>query len=187
MTITSPETRPHTTAKSRTRLVLTGAAAAVLAVDVATKLAVVTWARSPLDLGPVRLHLMYNRGLALGIGYALPLQLIVALTAVAAIVVAAGAWTGRLGAPLPAGMFAGGAVANLADRLVGGSVVDFVDIGAWPVFNLADVALVLGLFLLTSAGNDRRRQRPEPRRLRPLPSGGETSGEETNRQRSTAE
>jgi signal peptidase II len=37
-----------------------------------------------------------------------------------------------------------GASGNLADRIIHGAVVDFVAIGRWPVFNLADVAIVAG-------------------------------------------
>jgi signal peptidase II len=37
-----------------------------------------------------------------------------------------------------------GASGNLADRVIHGAVVDFVAIGRWPVFNLADVAIVAG-------------------------------------------
>jgi signal peptidase II len=38
-----------------------------------------------------------------------------------------------------------GSLGNLADRLMHGAVVDFVAIGRWPVFNLADVAIVAGV------------------------------------------
>jgi signal peptidase II len=37
-----------------------------------------------------------------------------------------------------------GASGNLADRIIHGAVVDFVAIGRWPVFNIADVAIVAG-------------------------------------------
>jgi signal peptidase II len=42
----------------------------------------------------------------------------------------------------------GGALGNLLDRLRLGSVTDFIDVGAWPVFNLADASIVSGLCLL---------------------------------------
>ncbi len=42
----------------------------------------------------------------------------------------------------------GGAAGNLADRLRHGAVVDFIAIGRWPVFNLADAAIVSGIVLL---------------------------------------
>lgn len=40
-----------------------------------------------------------------------------------------------------------GASGNLVDRIIHGAVVDFVAIGRWPVFNLADVAIVAGAAL----------------------------------------
>ncbi|MBC7334904.1 MAG: signal peptidase II [Clostridia bacterium] len=42
----------------------------------------------------------------------------------------------------------GGAVGNLIDRLRTGCVTDFIDLRVWPVFNLADVAIVAGVVLL---------------------------------------
>jgi signal peptidase II len=53
---------------------------------------------------------------------------------------------------LPAGLLVGGALANLADRVREDAVIDFIDLPAWPTFNLADVAIVAGvasLILLT--------------------------------------
>jgi signal peptidase II len=48
----------------------------------------------------------------------------------------------------------GGATGNMLDRLRRGAIVDFVAIGPWPVFNLADAALVAGagLILLAAVG-----------------------------------
>ncbi len=46
------------------------------------------------------------------------------------------------------GLLLGGAVGNLWDRWVSGRVVDYVAIGPWPVFNLADSAIVVGVVLL---------------------------------------
>ncbi|MBF0254280.1 MAG: signal peptidase II [Candidatus Omnitrophica bacterium] len=44
-----------------------------------------------------------------------------------------------------------GAVGNLADRLRLGHVVDFIDVGFWPVFNLADSAITIGAALMALA------------------------------------
>ena len=42
----------------------------------------------------------------------------------------------------------GGAVGNLIDRAVAGRVTDFIDVHIWPVFNVADIALDVGVALL---------------------------------------
>ncbi|MGI9254913.1 MAG: signal peptidase II, partial [Thermomicrobiales bacterium] len=47
-----------------------------------------------------------------------------------------------------AGLTIGGALSNLADRARLGFVVDFVRIGAWPNFNVADAAICGGVVLL---------------------------------------
>jgi signal peptidase II len=43
------------------------------------------------------------------------------------------------------GVAFGGATGNLIDRLWRGKIIDFVDVRFWPVFNIADAAIVLGL------------------------------------------
>jgi len=45
------------------------------------------------------------------------------------------------------GMVIGGALGNLADRLLRGKVTDFLDLGWWPVFNFADVVIVTGVII----------------------------------------
>ena len=54
------------------------------------------------------------------------------------------------------GMILGGALGNLTDRIVrgpgiSGTVVDFIDFHVWPVFNLADSAIVIGAFVVVFA------------------------------------
>jgi signal peptidase II len=49
---------------------------------------------------------------------------------------------------LPAALLIGGALGNLADRVRDGAVTDFISLPAWPTFNLADVAIVVGVLLL---------------------------------------
>ena len=62
---------------------------------------------------------------------------------------------------LSLGMQLGGAAGNLFDRVRVGHVTDFIDIGPWPVFNIADSGIVIGiiilgyLFLTTSKKSER--------------------------------
>ena len=46
------------------------------------------------------------------------------------------------------GLILGGNIGNLIDRLRVGYVTDFIDVGIWPVFNVADAAITLGVALL---------------------------------------
>jgi signal peptidase II len=52
---------------------------------------------------------------------------------------------GTPGLWLPVGMVLGGAIGNLVDRARLGAVVDFIDPVLWPAFNLADMAIVIGI------------------------------------------
>jgi signal peptidase II len=57
---------------------------------------------------------------------------------------------------LPVGLILGGALGNLADRARDGAVVDFIDPIAWPAFNLADAAIVVGVLGLLYVAEVRR-------------------------------
>ena len=83
------------------------------------------------------------------------------------------------------GLQLGGALGNLVDRVRLGYVVDFIDVGAWPVFNLADSAIVVGLIgLLWTLATTKDKDAPEPEPMEdgvllPVASGeeGTMSGE----------
>ncbi len=53
---------------------------------------------------------------------------------------------------IAASLVAGGAMGNLLDRIVRGTVVDFVDFRFWPAFNVADSAISIGAVLLIVFG-----------------------------------
>jgi signal peptidase II len=63
---------------------------------------------------------------------------------------------------LPAALLLGGALGNLADRVRDGAVTDFISLPLWPTFNLADVAITVGvlLLLLDVERSDSRRGEP---------------------------
>lgn len=140
-------------------------AAAVVAADHLTKwLALRELSGRDVDLlGSLRLHLVFNNGSAFGIGSRFaPL---IALFAGVIVVVLLGAGRQLRGVPLVAtGAIVGGATGNLLDRvfrdgngILGGAVVDFVDLQWWPVFNVADVAITVGAVVLAlTAGREKR-------------------------------
>ena len=68
------------------------------------------------------------------------------------------------------GLQLGGALGNLIDRLRLGHVVDFIDVKFWPVFNVADSAIVIGVALLAIAFW--RQERAAARPPEPTPSSG---------------
>ncbi len=57
------------------------------------------------------------------------------------------------------GWILGGAFGNLTDRIIhSAGVVDFVDFRVWPVFNMADSAIVVGAIVVVLAGLGRKRE-----------------------------
>ena len=162
--MTTDET-PSRASPSNSRRVLVAVALAVIAVDLATK----AWASAALDAngidlpGPLDLRLAYNRGVAFSLLSDVPVSATIAITALATAVLAIAAWRGLLPS-IPAGLILGGALANLLDRLQGGSVVDLLHTGWWPTFNLADAFLTIGvvLLLIASVVPARNRQANSP-------------------------
>jgi signal peptidase II len=138
---------------------LLAAAAGVIAIDQLTKQwALAALAEGPVDVidGVLSLTLTYNSGGAFGLLQGLPGFFLVATVAVIGVIMI---WAHRLDDTrmiVPLGMVLGGGLGNLWDRIfrdTGGRVVDFIDLHVWPVFNLADSSIVLGvaLILLLSA------------------------------------
>ncbi len=128
-------------------------AALVLALDQLTKFVVLqTLARHqswPID-GFFRFTHVYNTGSAFGLFQDQNLVLLV--VSVIGIVVLGFIYgsqeqPGRL-MRVSIALMLGGAAGNLLDRAILGHVTDFIDVGPWPVFNLADSAIVTGLIAL---------------------------------------
>jgi signal peptidase II len=100
-------------------------------------------------LGPLGLTLSHNRGVAFGLAGGAGVPLIVLTVAALGVVAYLFARNPtRPGMWVAAGLLAGGAIGNLVDRVRAGEVTDYVDLLSWPPFNLADVAITLGVFVL---------------------------------------
>lgn len=148
---------PSTTGQRRLKLLL-AVAAVVLALDVVTKVAAVHLLvpNEPVPIigETVSWTLVRNSGAA----FSMATSYTWVLTLIATGVVGGIVWMGRrLVSPwwaLGLGLVLGGALGNLMDRLfrapgpLRGHVVDFLSIGWWPVFNVADSAVVCGAALL---------------------------------------
>lgn len=142
--------------RQASNLLLLAVAAVILAVDQTTKHLVQQHFgpcdSSPLPIAGDWLSLIYtcNRGAAFGIlANETLLFVLIALVVVAVIV----AYFRFLPANRPwlkvsLGLQLGGALGNLVDRVHQGYVVDFIWVKAWPVFNIADSCIVVGVLIL---------------------------------------
>ncbi|GAB2549697.1 signal peptidase II [Brachybacterium huguangmaarense] len=152
----------------RVRPSLSRAAAVLVAVVIALVIAVLDqwskhWAETALELHEpreaigelLRFHLLYNSGAAWGMGASITpvvtiVQMLICLGALVVVVrtVRSAAWAAALG------LVIGGALGNIHDRLLRppgpfrGEVVDFLRLPNWPVFNVADMAVVAGAILI---------------------------------------
>lgn len=128
-------------------------------------------------LGPLELTFVHNKGVAFGLAGGAGIGLV--LTTALALAVVAYLFARnptRPGMWVAVGLLAGGALGNLADRVRADAVTDFIHVGSWPAFNLADVAIsagVLLLVLLYVRDAEAERHRDEPGRQEET---GETDG-----------
>ncbi len=90
-----------------------------------------------------------NTGVAFGLASDVP-PLVLALLAslIVLLLLILGSRVKWRGSSLAIGLVLGGALGNLADRVLRGSVVDFIAVPYWPTFNLADAAITTGVVLL---------------------------------------
>jgi signal peptidase II len=120
--------------------------------------------RPPVEVIPsvVQLRFTTNPGGAFGLFGSVPGLFVAVSVLVIAAVVFASRDLPSTGSAVGLGLVLAGAVGNLTDRAIRGSgfsgeVVDFIDFHVWPVFNLADSALVIGaaVLLISTIRRDR--------------------------------
>ncbi len=143
--------------RRRAALLLFATSGLVYALDRLTKL----WAERALPGKPIEvirgvatLRYTTNSGGAFGLGKSAPWLFATATVVVAGVILFTATRHTRIVTAVALGLVLGGALGNLTDRLVrgdgivGGRVVDFIDLHVWPVFNLADASIVVGGLLL---------------------------------------
>jgi signal peptidase II len=155
----------------RGAVILFATAAGVFVLDRLTK----AWAERalsdhPIDLikGVLTLRFTSNSGGAFSLGQSAPWFFAAATLAVSALIVITAFRARSVLASVALGLVLGGALGNLADRVIRGPglrghVVDFIDVHVWPVFNAADSAIVIGAVLLacSSFRDDHAGAQPE--------------------------
>jgi signal peptidase II len=144
-----------------------GVAGAAVIADQVTK----AWAIDHLADGhadhviwTLQLNLAFNNGMAFGRGQGWgPLIGVLATLLVVVMLLSLGRQSGRV-ARLSTGLIIGGAIGNIADRafrgngFMHGSVVDFIDLQWFPIFNVADICINVGgaLMVIGFLMTDRR-------------------------------
>jgi signal peptidase II len=158
--------------------VLVAVALAVLVLDQVTK----AWAVATLAGEPpvevigewLRLTFVRNPGAAFGVGTGLTIVFSLIAVGVSVAIVRIAPRLGSVGWAVALGGILGGALGNLTDRLfrepapLRGYVVDWIQVPYWPVFNIADSAIVCSAFLMVflsfrGIGLDGRRVSDTPR------------------------
>jgi signal peptidase II len=143
----------------RSRLpLLLAVAVAVLLADVVSKTLVVheLGDREPVTLlgGLLTLRLVRNPGAAFGVAQGLTIAFTVVAAAVVVVILRLSRRLRSTAWAVALGLVLGGAVGNLTDRVFRapgpgrGHVVDFLELPHWPVFNLADSAIVSAAVLM---------------------------------------
>lgn len=147
-------TPPPPSGVARRYALLLSIAAIVVGLDQVTKqVALEALADGPVHLihGVLSLRLTYNSGGAFGLLQGVPGVFLAATLAIVSVILL---WTRKVEQRswvVALGLVVGGGLGNVADRVfrdLGGRVVDFVDLHVWPVFNVADAAIVAGVVLM---------------------------------------
>jgi signal peptidase II len=144
----------------RRMVLLVGVAVVVLGLDLLTKVLAVAFIdpKNPVEIigDTVTLTLIRNPGAAFSMATGMTWLLTLVAVGVVIGVIKIGRTLSSLWWALGLGLVLGGALGNLIDRIfrspgpLQGHVVDFVSVGWWPVFNVADSSIVCGAILLVA-------------------------------------
>ena len=132
-------------------------AAVVIGLDQLAKAAIVEWLgpgspshRFDLVDGLLAVHYVENTGAAFGVlaDRRVVLSVLALVVLVGLVLYYRQLGHGSMAARLGMGLLVGGALGNIIDRVRLGHVVDFIAVGPWPKFNVADSAITAGVLLV---------------------------------------
>jgi signal peptidase II len=153
-------------------------AAVVLVLDLLTKYLVVEHLEHHRAIrllgGALLIDVSRNSGAAFSFAEGATILFTAVAVAVVVVIVRTARRLGSTGWAISLGLLLGGATGNLVDRIFRapgpgrGAVVDFIDFRVWPVFNLADSAIVVGgllavLLSMRGVELDGTHKAPDPR------------------------
>lgn len=190
--------KPHSRLLRNRRLLLAGVAALWLLLDQLTK----AWAVNALDdrnihlFWTLRFKLVFNEGAIFGLGSSFA-PYITMLVMIVSLLIVGSTWRNESRfVSVVAGLVLGGALGNLGDRafrgdggVFSGKVIDFIDLQWWPVFNVADSGITIGVLLFVSGSFlARRSERSEPAAIEEIDANTEEEAAEiTNEAASKSE
>jgi signal peptidase II len=127
-----------------------------------------------IPVWPPFFYLTYIRNPGIAFGLFANQNMLLSIMIVLVIIAAAAAYIfftqGHPKIKVGLGLLLGGALGNIIDRLRIGQVIDFLDFRFWPVFNLADVAIVCGALLFIVALGQKQKTDHEDQKIRERPS-----------------
>jgi signal peptidase II len=133
-------------------------AALVVAADQATKQLVLDCLQDgsvEVIEGVLRFRLTYNSGGAFGLLQSVPGLFLIATVVIVLAILFGARRLEDVRWAVPLGLVLGGGIGNATDRVLrdtGGGVIDFIDFRVWPVFNIADMAIVTGALVILFIG-----------------------------------
>jgi signal peptidase II len=140
-----------TTKKAHPYLLLLTLTPALVLLDQWSKWAVATNLQKPVTLAR-GIELIYSRNTGIAWSIAIPFAPLVIMNIILLLLIIYFAFKYLdLGLPITQmalALVAGGAVGNIFDRFARGHVVDFISVWIWPIFNLADTFLTVGVFII---------------------------------------
>lgn len=122
----------------------------LIIIDQTSKILVSNFLKEPIGNDNFKLEISYNSGMALGLNEGNIKNIVISIFVLAVVISFVKNQIERIDTKtaIATSLIIGGAIGNLIDRFLRGSILDFIKISVFPIFNLADCFVVLGWILI---------------------------------------